>query len=59
MGHPPSAGQRFCHTFVDILRQLREETGFLLVGWVLMPDHFHLLIRPEPAEATVRGSVNI
>jgi putative transposase len=46
--------QRFCWTFVDILRQLREETGFLLIGWVLMLDHFHLLIRPEPAEATVR-----
>ena len=28
--------------------------GFLLNGWVLMPDHFHLLIPPEPADATVR-----
>lgn len=46
--------QRFCWTFVETLRQLRGETGFLLIGWVLMPDHFHLLIRPEPAEATVR-----
>ena len=25
---------------------------FLLVGWVLMPDHFHLLLKPEPAEST-------
>ncbi len=40
--------------FVEVLRQLREETGFLLNGWVLMPDHFHLLIPPEPPEATVR-----
>jgi putative transposase len=46
--------QRFCGIFVDTLRQLREETGFLLNGWVLMPDHFHLLIRPEPPEATAR-----
>jgi REP element-mobilizing transposase RayT len=46
--------QRFCAIFVDSLRQLRKEMGFLLNGWVLMPDHFHLLIRPEPAEATVR-----
>ena len=38
----------------EVLRQLREETGFLLNGWVLMPDHFHLLIPPEPPEATVR-----
>lgn len=40
--------------FVQILRQLRAETGFLLVGWVLMPEHFHVLIKPEPAEATSR-----
>ena len=46
--------QRFRWIFVDVLRQLRQETGFLLNGWVLMPDHFHLLIRPEPPEATVR-----
>ena len=45
--------QRFCWTFVETLRQLRQETGFLLIGWVLMPEHFHLLIRPQPAEATV------
>lgn len=38
--------------FVDVLRQLRQEKGFLLVGWVLMPEHFHLLIKPEPAGST-------
>ena len=26
----------------------------MLIGWVLMPDHFHLLIKPEPAESTSR-----
>lgn len=46
--------QRFCWTFVETLRQVRQETGFLLIGWVLMPEHFHVLIKPEPAEATVR-----
>ena len=46
--------QYFCWTFVESLGQLRVETGFLLIGWVLMPDHFHLLIRPQPAERTVR-----
>jgi REP element-mobilizing transposase RayT len=45
--------RKFCGIFVDVLRQLRGETGFLLNGWVLMLDHFHLLIRPQPAEATV------
>ena len=46
--------QRFCWTFVETLRQVRQETGFLLIGWVLMPEHFHLLIQPQPAEHTVR-----
>ena len=37
---------------MDVLRALRQEMGFRLLGWVLMPDHFHLLLRPEPAEMT-------
>ena len=45
--------QRFSWIFVETLRQLRQEIGFLLIGWVLMPEHFHLLIRPQPAEDTV------
>ena len=24
----------------------------LLIGWVLMPEHFHLLLKPQPAEST-------
>jgi putative transposase len=48
------ASPRFCRAFVQVLGQLRQETGFLLLGWVLMPDHFHLLIRPEPADSTSR-----
>ena len=24
----------------------------MLIGWVLMPEHFHLLIKPQPAEST-------
>jgi putative transposase len=45
--------QRFCWTFVETLRPLRPETGFLLIGWVLMLEHFDLLIRSQPAAATV------
>jgi putative transposase len=44
--------ERFRWTFVQVLRRLRRETGSLLIGWVLMPEHFHLLIKPEPAEST-------
>jgi REP element-mobilizing transposase RayT len=38
--------------FVETLRQLGQETGFLLIGWVLMPEHFHLLIKPQAADTT-------
>ncbi|HXJ96309.1 MAG TPA: transposase [Terriglobia bacterium] len=26
----------------------------MLIGWVLMPEHFHLLIKPEPSDSTSR-----
>ena len=32
--------------FVEVLREYRQQAGFLLVGWVLMPEHFHFLIKP-------------
>ena len=40
--------------FVGVLREYRQQLGFLLIGWVLMPEHFHFLIEPEPAESTSR-----
>lgn len=43
---------RFCGEFVGSLQEVRGELDFRLLGWVLMPDHFHLLIWPEPAGAT-------
>jgi putative transposase len=41
-----------CRCFVQRLEEVRQELKFLLIGWVLMPDHFHLLLLPEPAETT-------
>jgi len=37
--------------FVDALGKMRERHGFLLVGYVVMPEHVHLLIS-EPALGT-------
>ena len=48
------ASPRFCREFVRVLDQPCQEMGFLLLGWVLMPDHFHLLIQPVPAGSTSR-----
>jgi len=49
---PIFSSDRFRRDFVEALTQLRLEMQFLLVGWVFMPDHFHLLIKPEPADTT-------
>jgi len=49
---PVFLSDRFRNCFVQKLEEVRRELHFLLAGWVLMPEHFHILIRPEPAETT-------
>ncbi len=39
------------NTFVQILGEVRDRYGFSLVGYVVMPEHIHLLIS-EPAQGT-------
>jgi putative transposase len=38
--------QRMAELFVKVLFDYREENKYLLHGFVLMPNHFHLLITP-------------
>ncbi len=46
---PTFSSERFRRDFVEVLNHLRLEMQFHLVGWVLMPEHFHLLGKPKPA----------
>ena len=39
----------FCHYFVERLEEVRQKMHCLLIGWLLMPEHFHLLLKPQPA----------
>ena len=40
-----SVGNRRCpQSFVEVLSRMRQRYGFGLVGYVVMPDHAHLLI---------------
>ena len=39
------------NAFVNILSQVRDRYGFSLVGYVVMPEHIHLLIS-EPVKGT-------
>ena len=48
---PLFLSERFCRCFVQRLAEVRQGLKFLLLGWVLMPEHFHLLLKPQPAEA--------
>ncbi len=44
-----SAGSR--NLFVQILGEVRDRYGFALVGYVVMPEHIHLLMS-EPKKST-------
>jgi putative transposase len=45
---------RFRDRFIETLDQLRTEFDFRLVGYVLMPEHFHLLIWPGKVHSRSR-----
>ncbi|MBN2086952.1 transposase [Candidatus Peregrinibacteria bacterium] len=46
-GHPYFKESIFCDLFVENLRICKKLKGFYLYGWVLLHNHFHLLIRPS------------
>ncbi len=50
---PLFLSDRFRRCFAETLARARRETKFLVIGWVLMPDHFHLLLIPRTRD---RGS---
>ncbi len=52
---PVLVSKWFCQIFAEVLGRVRQEFGFRLVGWVLMPDHFHLLIQRWGAD--LKGKV--
>ncbi len=43
---------RYCQLFTQALQAARCKFQFKLIGWVLMPEHFHLLLQPPAAEST-------
>jgi REP-associated tyrosine transposase len=48
---PLFASVRWKNLFVRIVDQVRDRYGFALAGYVVMPEHIHLLIS-EPAKGT-------
>ena len=46
---PVFKSERFKREFVATLAELRAQRGFRLLSYVLMPEHFHLLVWPSRA----------
>jgi putative transposase len=46
------------NTFVQILSEVRDRYGFSLVGYVVMPEHIHLLIS-EPTKGTPSVAIQV
>ena len=44
-----------CEIFIEALLDYRDQQNYLLHSFVLMPDHFHLLMTPGPAVALERA----
>ena len=36
-----------CHAFLNVCGTLRKEWPAKLIAYVLMPDHFHLIVNPK------------
>jgi REP element-mobilizing transposase RayT len=49
---PVFRSPRFGDFFVQRLEEVRQKMNSLFIGWVLMPEHFHLLLKPQPADST-------
>lgn len=55
---PLFASARAKNLFVEIPGEVRDRYGFVLVGYVVMPEHIHLLIS-EPAKGTPSTSGSV
>lgn len=42
-----------CQAFLDVCGKLRKEWPAKLIAYVLMPDHFHLVVNPKDGD--IRG----
>ncbi len=39
--------ERYCVRFLDAVRELKQARPFKPIAYVLMPDHFHLIVNPS------------
>lgn len=46
---PVFRSRQACEFFVGVLREMRERGLYKLIGYVVMPDHAHLIVNPHDA----------
>ena len=49
---PVFSNERSCKLFIEALSETRLKDQFKLIGYVIMPDHFHLLANPLSMDIT-------
>jgi REP element-mobilizing transposase RayT len=50
---PVFRSDRACSLLIDALATTREKEPFKLIGYVIMPDHFHLLANPLELDISI------
>lgn len=52
---PIFRSEKICQFFIDVLQETREENPFKLIGYVIMPDHIHLILNPIVCDISLVG----
>ncbi len=52
---PVFKSEKICQFFVEVLTETREKHPFKLVGYVIMPDHVHLILNPVECDISLIG----
>jgi putative transposase len=52
---PVFKSQIACQIFIDVLAETREKHPFKLIGYVIMPNHVHLILNPVECDISLIG----
>lgn len=47
--------ENICQFFIDALKETKEKHPFKLIGYVIMPDHVHLIVNPLGCDIEIVG----
>ena len=52
---PVFKSEKACQFFIEVLAETRKKHPFKLVGYVIMPDHVHLILNPVECDISLVG----